>query len=156
MMQKSSIKIRIAEVSDIAPIAELEKMCFSSPWSESAIRDTVSGENALFLVAEADGCVCGYIGAYYVLDEGYITNIAVNPGFRRQGIGRGLLRELISCGQALELKFWTLEVRAGNVGAIALYKNMGFESVGRRPRFYSNPSEDADLMTFYIGKERSL
>lgn len=156
MMQKSSIKIRIAEISDISAIAGLEKMCFSSPWSENSIQGTMSGENALFLVAEKYGSVCGYIGAYYVLDEGYITNIAVNPDYRRQGIGRELLCELIERGEALALKFWTLEVRTGNTGAIALYKNMGFESVGIRPRFYSNPTEDAALMTFYIGKERRL
>ncbi len=154
MMQKSSIKIRTAEISDISAIAELEKMCFSSPWSENSIQDTMSGENSLFLVAEKDGLVCGYIGAYYVVDEGYITNIAVNPDYRRQGVGRELLCELIVRGQALGLRFWTLEVRAGNTGAIALYEGMGFKSVGRRPRFYSNPTEDASLMTFYIGKER--
>ncbi len=156
MMQKNSVKIRTAEISDISAIAGLEKMCFSSPWSENSIKETMSGDNSLFLVAEKDESVCGYIGAYYALDEGYITNIAVNPDYRRQGVGRELLCELIARGVALALKFWTLEVRVGNQGAIALYESMGFENVGRRPRFYSNPTEDADLMTFYIGKERRL
>ena len=153
MMQKNNIEICLANDKDIPAIAELEKMCFSAPWSEKAILDTMSGENAIFLVAKEDDAVCGYIGSYFVLDEGYITNVAVNPEFRRRGIGKALVRELIEKGKEKNLSFWTLEVRESNFGAIALYASLGFENVGKRPKFYSNPVESADLMTCYIGKE---
>lgn len=153
MTQRSDVKIRTANASDIPAIARLEKLCFSAPWSEDALRETMAREQALFLVAEACGEVRGYIGSYYVLDEGYITNVATDPEYRRRGIGRALVTELAERGRALSLSFWTLEVRVSNESAIALYKSMGFESVGRRPRFYSDPCEDAELMTLYIGKE---
>ncbi len=154
MMQKSNLEISLAERKDIPAIAELERMCFSSPWSEKAILDTMAGENALFLVARSDDKVCGYIGSYFALDEGYITNIAVNPEYRRRGIGKALVDKLVEKGKEKLLSFWTLEVRESNAGAIALYSKLGFETVGKRPRFYSNPVESAYLMTYYIGKER--
>ena len=156
MMQKNNVSIRLAEKRDIPHIAELERSCFSSPWSETAIAETMERPESVFLVAEVCSNVCGYVGAYYVLDEGYITNVAVNPSYRRQGIGRELISALISEGKVLGLSFWTLEVRTSNVVAQALYKKLGFENVGRRPRFYTNPCEDAELMTLYIGKERKL
>lgn len=154
MMQKSNIEICTAGVSDIPAIAELERMCFSAPWSEKAISDTMTGDNSLFLVAKQEGKVCGYIGSYTALDEGYITNVAVNPDCRRRGIGEALVKTLIEKGKEKLLSFWTLEVRESNSGAIALYSKLGFENVGKRPRFYSNPVEGAYLMTCYIGKER--
>jgi len=154
MMQRSNVEISVAEKDDISAIAELEKMCFSSPWSEKAVLDTMSGENSLFLVAKAEGKICGYIGSYSALDEGYITNVAVNPDFRRRGVGKALVGELIRQGKEKGLSFLTLEVRESNEGAIALYSDLGFENVGKRPRFYSNPTEAAYLMTYYMGKER--
>ncbi|MBQ4544889.1 MAG: ribosomal protein S18-alanine N-acetyltransferase [Oscillospiraceae bacterium] len=154
MMQKNNVSIRLAEKRDIPHIAELERSCFSSPWSETAIAETMERPESVFLVAEVCSNVCGYVGAYYVLDEGYITNIAVSPSNRRCGIGFALISELIKKGEALDLSFWTLEVRVSNIAAQTLYKKLGFESVGRRPRFYTNPCEDAELMTLYMGKER--
>ena len=154
MMQKNDIKIFLASREHIPAIAELEKMCFSSPWSEKAILETMSGESSLFLVATLKEKICGYIGSYSAMDEGYITNVAVNPDFRRQGVGKALVGELIKQGKERRLSFLTLEVRESNEGAIALYSNLGFENVGKRPRFYSNPTEAAYLMTYYMGKER--
>lgn len=156
MMQKSNIEIQIAKKEDAFAMAELEKMCFSSPWSEKAILDTMQGENSLFLVAKADEKICGYIGSYSALDEGYITNVAVNPDFRRRGVGKALVGELIRLGKEKQLSFLTLEVRESNGGAIALYTLLGFENVGKRPGFYSAPTEAACLMTYYMGKEREI
>ena len=144
------IEIRKANEKDIPQIARLEKMCFSAPWSEKALLETMESEESLFLVAEKDKKTVGYIGSYFCHPEGYITNVAVDPEERRQGIGRRLIEELILRGKELELEFWTLEVRESNVPAISLYDSLGFEKVGRRPRFYSNPEEAAELMTYYI------
>ncbi len=144
------IEIRKAKEADIEAIAGLEKQCFSAPWSEKAISETMKSKDSLFLVAEKDKKTVGYIGSYFCYPEGYITNVAVDPEERRQGIGRRLIEELIALGKELGLSFWTLEVRESNVPAISLYDSLGFEKVGRRPRFYSNPEEAAELMTYYI------
>jgi len=156
MMQKSDITIRHAEVADIPHIANLEKECFSNPWSEKAISETMSRDYAIFLVAEREGEICGYIGSYFAFDEGYITNVAVSPELRRLGIGKALVCSLNRLGEEMGLAFWTLEVRESNVAAISLYEGIGFETVGKRPRFYSNPIETALLMTYYIRKEREV
>ena len=144
------IEVRVAKESDIPAIAVLEEMCFSAPWSENAIRETMQRDESIFLVATEDGSVAGYIGSYFCHPEGYITNVAVSPSSRRKGIGRKLIEELIRHGEEKKLSFWTLEVRESNEAAISLYSSLGFEKVGRRPRFYSNPEEAAELMTYYI------
>ena len=150
MMQKNSAEILSAKKDDIPAIARLEKLCFSSPWSENALLETMSREETLFLVAKCGENICGYVGCYYVLDEGYITNVAVDPEYRRLGIGRDLIEELKARAREKKLAFLTLEVRVSNEAAIAHYEKTGFEKVGRRPRFYSDPCEDAELMTLYI------
>jgi len=101
----------------------------------------------LFLAAERGGEILGYIGLMYVLDEGYISNVAVRPDFRRQGIAESLLSALETRARGMGLAFLTLEVRAGNGPAIALYEKRGFRSVGRRKNYYEKPTEDAILMT---------
>ena len=147
------MKIVDARLLHVAEIAELEKACFSAPWSERAITETMQGES-VFLVAEEDGKTVGYIGSYYCSPEGYITNVAVAPEMRRRGIGRALIEELIRRGRELSLSFWTLEVRESNEGAIALYSALGFEKVGERKNYYSNPTENALLLTKYYNSEK--
>lgn len=132
----------------LAALAEIEKACFHAPWSEAMLREEL--DKGIFLVAEQDGQAVGYIGCQTVLDEGYITNVAVSPDCRRQGIGRALIAELVSCARAKELSFVTLEVRASNASALALYEGAGFGRVGVRKNFYSAPSEDAVLMTRFL------
>lgn len=132
----------------LAALAEIEKACFHAPWSEAMLREEL--DKGIFLVAEQDGQAVGYIGCQTVLDEGYITNVAVSPDCRRQGIGRALIAELVSCACAKELSFVTLEVRASNASALALYEGAGFGRVGVRKNFYSAPSEDAVLMTRFL------
>lgn len=154
MRRRSNMKIVDASLSHVAEIAGLERTCFSAPWSEKAITETMQGDS-VFLVAEEDGKVVGYIGSYHCHPEGYVTNVAVAPEMRRRGIGRALVEELIARGKGLSLSFWTLEVRESNEGAIALYSSIGFKKVGKRPRFYSNPEEAALLMTYYMDTQKA-
>ena len=101
----------------------------------------------IFLVAEQDGKTAGYVGCQTVLDEGYITNVAVRPECRRKGIAGKLLQVFLDFAQGNQLAFLTLEVRASNYDAIALYGSRGFRSVGRRKNYYEHPKEDAIIMT---------
>ena len=129
-------------------LAELEKQCFHAPWIEKMLREELGG--GIFLVAEQDGEVQGYVGCQTVLDEGYITNVAVSPDFRRRGIARALIAELTAKAEENKLAFVTLEVRESNAPAIALYTGAGFAPVGKRKNFYSNPTENAVLMTISL------
>ncbi len=130
----------------ISAIAELEKTCFSDPWSESSIAYELTNPLSLWLVAEEDGIVAGYIGSQSVLPESDVMNVAVNPAFRRRGIAEALVsalcRELKQAGN----ETLTLEVRASNGPAIALYEKLGFAQIGRRPNYYRNPKEDALIL----------
>lgn len=132
----------------LAALAEIEKACFHAPWSEAMLREEL--DKGIFLVAERDGQAVGYVGCQTVLDEGYITNVAVSPNCRRQGIGRALIEELARRARAQGLSFVTLEARASNASAIALYEGAGFGRVGVRKNFYTAPSEDAVLMTLFL------
>lgn len=139
--------------SHLASIARLEKLCFSSPWTEAMLEQELYNDRASFLVAEdEDGSVCAYAGLHVVLDEGYIDNVACHPQCRRQGLAKRLVEVYCRFGEQ-NLAFLTLEVRAGNDAAIALYAGMGFEEVGRRKDYYDKPKEDALLMTKFFKKE---
>ncbi|MBP3311954.1 MAG: ribosomal protein S18-alanine N-acetyltransferase [Butyricicoccus sp.] len=131
-------------------LAEVERQCFHEPWSEAALREELGNEKNLFLVAEEQENILGYVGCQTVLDEGYITNVAVAPAARRRGIARALLQKLTEHAQARKLTFVTLEVRKSNAAAIALYAGQGYEQVGIRKGFYREPQEDAVLMTRYF------
>ena len=132
-------------------LAELEKQCFHAPWSEKMLREELGG--GIFLVAEQDGKVQGYVGCQTVLDEGYITNVAVSPDFRRRGAARLLIAELIARAKEKGLAFVTLEVRESNLAARRLYEKNGFEIVGKRKNYYEKPAEDAILMSKFFQKE---
>lgn len=132
----------------LTALAEIEKACFHAPWSEVMLREELG--KGIFLVAERDGQAVGYVGCQTVLDEGYITNVAVSPDCRRQGVGRALIEELARRARAKGLAFVTLEARASNAPAIALYEGAGFVRVGVRKNFYTVPAEDAVLMTLFL------
>ncbi len=131
-------------------VAEIERLCFSDPWSEAAFADEARNPLAFYLVALINGEVAGFIGMHRVLDEGYITNVAVHPARRRAGVGRALLAALCDECARTGLRFVTLEARPSNVAAIALYAGMGFEKVGLRKGYYRIPPEDAVLMTKFF------
>ena len=133
--------------SHLAGVAELERLCFSTPWNEAMLEEELYNDTASFIVAEGeDGSVLGYAGLHVILDEGYIDNVAVRPSCRRMGIADQLLDVYVRFGQA-NLAFLTLEVRPSNTPAVALYQKHGFQEAGRRPNYYDNPKEDALLLT---------
>lgn len=147
--------IRDARPSDVPEIAALERECFSLPWSEEIITSQLGGPGKIMLAAEEDGALAGYVGLQYVLDEGYISNVCTAPEFRRRGVAGALIDELICRAKALELAFLSLEARASNAPAIALYEGRGFTRAGVRPGYYERPAEDAVIMNLYIRKEPS-
>ena len=138
--------IRDFSPADAEAVALLEAECFSSPWSEQAILDSYS-EGVLFILAEEEGRVIGYAGLQTVLDERYITNIAVSRDFRGRGIGSSLVEQLKEKARQKSLAFISLEVRHSNAAAVALYEKQGFKTVGKRKNFYTAPLEDALIMT---------
>ena len=149
-MEENRMHVRIVPMNadHLDEIAELERICFSTPWSRNMLAEELDNACSAFLVAEDDaGKVAGYAGLQVILDEGYITNVAVRPECRRNGIAVKLLQVFLDFGQANHLAFLTLEVRASNYDAIALYGSRGFRSVGRRKNYYEHPKEDAIIMT---------
>ena len=137
--------VRMTE-AHVSAVAELEKQCFSAPWSEKSVFGELTNPLSLWLVAVEDGAVCGYVGSQAVLGEADMMNIAVLPSYRRQGVARMLVTALIDGLNSAGNHCLTLEVRASNVPAIALYDSMGFIQVGRRPRYYTKPEEDALIL----------
>ena len=132
----------------VPQVAEIERMCFSDPWSERMLREHLDNQCAAALVALGeDGTVLGYAGLLVVLDEGYITNVAVRPAFRRQGIAADLLTVFDRFARGNHLAFLTLEVRASNEPALALYEKLGYRRMGLRKNYYEHPKEDAVIMT---------
>ncbi|MEG1621542.1 MAG: ribosomal protein S18-alanine N-acetyltransferase [Oscillospiraceae bacterium] len=133
--------------SHIQDVTGLEKECFSLPWSEQSIAEVLENNSSRFYVAVSNMKVQGYIGSNFILDEGYITNIAVTELARSNGLGGKLLENLISVAVKEKMAFLTLEVRASNQKAIRLYEKFGFADCGKRKNFYSKPTEDALIMT---------
>ena len=131
-------------------LAELEQLCFSDPWSEEGIAFEAGNEAARFFVALCGEEIAGYAGMLYAADLGNICNIAVLPQFRRHGVGRRLVYALIDSAKELGVSELTLEVRASNEPAKALYSSFGFEEVGTRKNFYNNPNEDAIVMNLSL------
>lgn len=142
----SELQISLAKPEHFSEIAELEKLCFSHPWSENMLLEAY-GSGTKFFVAAKNHRVLGYIGINCVLDEGYITNIAVFPNERKKGVATALLNRSFSLASDLKLSFISLEVRASNSNAISLYEKLGFKQEGLRKNFYDSPKEDALIMT---------
>ena len=132
----------------------MEQQCFSVPWTRDQLAAQMSDSMYIFLAAEDEsGKAVGYVGLMYVLDEGYISNVAVSPSRRREGIADMLLTELYARAKAKKLSFLTLEVRESNAPAQSLYKKHGYTEVGMRKGYYSLPKEDAVLMTCFLSEE---
>ena len=139
--------IRFMRLKDVDAVAAIEEATFARPWSRESFRQELT-RNAVarYLVAEEDGQVLGYAGAWVILDESHITNIAVREDARGRGIGRRLTAGLMQILSNLGACYATLEVRVSNVRAQNLYKSLGFISVGKRKRYYEDNGEDAFLM----------
>ena len=138
--------IRKMNLGDVSAIAELEKQCFSDPWSENSIASEIDNPLSYWLVSEVDGIVVGYVGSQSVLDAADMMNLAVSPDHRRKGIGQALVNALVEHLKQNNVIALLLEVRVSNAPAIALYESMGFVQVGRRPKYYHNPREDAFIL----------
>ena len=133
----------------LSALTELEKLCFSQPWSREGLAAELENPSARFYVAlSPKGETAGYVGMHLVLDEGYLANLAVFPRFRGQGAARTLLAALQGLGEKEPLAFISLEVRESNLPAIRLYEKMGFQRVGLRKNFYTLPDENALIMTW--------
>ena len=130
----------------VPQVAELEKLCFSDPWSEQSIASELDNILALWYVALEDDRVVGYIGSQTVCGETDVMNIAVHPDYRRRGIGQILIEELIREVKNLGSISLTLEVRSSNAPAVSLYEKLGFSQVGLRKNYYRNPKEDALIL----------
>lgn len=128
----------------------IETECFSHPWSKQSLENELNNDTSLFWVAIVNNDVIGYIGMSVVIDEGYIFNVAVSQAHRKKGIGSALINELVTYGKKNNLCFITLEVRESNINAQSLYSKFGFIKVGERRDYYSNPKENAILLTKYF------
>ena len=133
------------EAVHLAPIAELERAVFHAPWTKEALA-LLTGESALGFVVMQGEVAAAYGGMLCVLDEGQITNIATHPDHRRRGYARCVVEALLNAARARGVCTVTLEVRESNAAAIALYEHFGFVTVGKRPRFYTHPTETALVM----------
>lgn len=139
--------VRQAEERDVKPMAEMDILCFSAPWSEESFEKEITDNNlAFYIVAEIDGRMVGYAGLWCIVDEGHITNVAVHPDFRRRGIGEALVSVLLSNTIENGIQSHTLEVRQSNLAAISLYTKFGFEPAGIRKNYYEDNGEDAIIM----------
>lgn len=139
--------IRFMRLKDVEQVADIEEASFARPWSRESFRQEVTRNAAArYLVAEENGQILGYAGAWIILDESHITNIAVREDARGRGVGRKLTAELLQILSNLGAAYATLEVRESNLTAQNLYKSLGFISVGRRKRYYEDNNEDAFLM----------
>ena len=127
--------------------AAVETACFSQPWSATSLELLTREGIGVGFVCLSDGRVAAYGGMICAVDEGQITNIAVLPDYRRRGMGDALIKSLLRYAKEERLDTVTLEVRASNAAAIALYRRNGFSEVGRRKAFYTKPTEDAIIMT---------
>ena len=127
-------------------VVNIENICFANPWSRDDLEQQLNLDTSHFAVATVDEKVVGYMGLQVFSGEGYVTNVAVLPEYRRQGIAKMLIEKQMQN----EMSFITLEVRESNLPAIKLYESCGFENVGIRPKFYTNPTENAIIMTKYF------
>ena len=131
----------------VAQVAQLEIICFGTEaWSEKSIASELENELSRWFVAENDGTVAGYVGSQTVMDETDMMNVAVHPDYRRQGIAEELVTALIRALKEQASRCLTLEVRASNEPAKALYEKLGFAQVGLRKNYYRNPREDALIL----------
>ena len=141
--------IRRAAEGDLEGIAELEKLCFKEdPWSYEAFYNEIveNADRTIYLAAEADGRIIGYMGVWEILDEGHITNVAVDPEYRRLHVGEAMIREMLRITSEHGIRFWTLEVRTDNEPAINLYEKTGFRKEGLRKNYYAYDGTDALIM----------
>ena len=140
------INIRTMTLEDIEQVYSIEESIFSIPWSKISFENSINSKDTIFIVAEKDNKIIGYLGMYLFLEDADISNVAVEKEYRRQHIGRELLEYILSEAKSRGVKNVALEVRETNVPAIRLYESMGFKEVGIRKNYYKEPTENALIM----------
>lgn len=143
-----TINISLMTKEDIDGVINVGLLSLKESFSKGAFLKELSNPIAKYLVLKSNDVIVGFIGVWTILDEGHIMDIAVHPQYRNKGIGSLLLEFLISKLESFGLKSMTLEVRASNIVAKALYKKYGFEEEGVRKGYYSNNKEDAIIMWY--------
>lgn len=159
----ATVRIQPMSIHDIPYIEELEQRCFAAPWSGDTYRhELMHNRLCSYWVMRPDftegndvPLILAYGGYWLMGDEVHIMTIATHPEYRRQGLGRRLLDAMIAHAETAGATEITLEVRAGNHAARAMYAAMGFAVVGERKRYYTDNGEDAILMTFFVDRERA-
>ena len=143
------------KMEDLEQVLEIERASFSTPWSRRAFEMEVDGSNryAFYLVARNASKIVGYLGTWLILNEIHVTNIAVKPDFRRQGIAEQLLGSLFNQAKLQDIDAITLEVRASNHSAQKLYQKLGFKTMGVRSKYYQDNNEDALIMWKTLNKQ---
>lgn len=143
---ENNIIIRSMTKDDVDSVYIVEEDCFTDPWSKESIRKELKNDLARYLVAELDNKIVGYVGVWFVVDEGHITNVAVHSDYRGKKIGDKLVKEIVKLCKESKLVAMTLEVRSSNTVAQNLYRKYGFKMGGIRKEYYSDNKEDAIIM----------
>ena len=143
---ENNIVIRPMTIDDVDEVYIVEEDCFVDPWSKDSIRKELKNNLARYLVAQLDNKIVGYVGVWFVVDEGHITNVAVHSDYRGKKIGDRLVKEMVELCKENNLVAMTLEVRASNTVAQNLYRKYGFKMGGIRKEYYNDNKEDAIIM----------
>jgi len=146
MHENPRAAVRRMELSDLDEIMYIEERSFATPWSRQSMTDEIANKAACYFVVEADGKIVAYAGAWLVIDEAHITNIAVHPDYRGRGYGKLVTRAVLEYAASVDMGYALLEVRVSNRRAICLYKQLGFKVLAIRKRYYEDNGEDAYVM----------
>ena len=141
-----NVLVRLMTEEDIDQVTEISSLSFSHSWSRKSYEQELQNSLAKYFVAEIDNKVIGFVGTWLIVDESHITNVAVHPDYRKNGIASKLIDAMISYCKEHGCIAYTLEVRAGNIPAISLYEKHGFKQHGIRKGYYQDNNEDAILM----------
>ncbi|ABN52995.1 MAG TPA: ribosomal-protein-alanine N-acetyltransferase [Hungateiclostridium thermocellum] len=146
-MGLDDVEISYMTLEDIDDVMVVEKLSFTIPWSKNAlIEEVLNNRMAIYITAKVNGKAIGYAGMWKIFDEGHITNIAVHPEYRQNGIGSRLVEKLVDIAKERGIVKMTLEVRKSNLAAQALYCKYGFKEMGLRKGYYADNGEDAIIM----------
>lgn len=146
-MSFDRIEVSRLRPDDVDDVLIVERLSFTIPWSKNAfIEEVTNNKFARYIIAKVNGKTVGYAGLWKVFDEGHITNVAVHPEYRRNGVGFMLVKSLIALAIEEEITRITLEVRRSNISAQNLYIKFGFKVEGFRKEYYADNKEDAIIM----------
>lgn len=141
-----NVTLRLMDIDDINQVLEVSSLSLKESWSKDSFLNEISNPLAKYIIAKIENRIVGFAGVWVIVDEGHITNIAVHPEFRGQGIGEKLVLSLINHSSSWSIKALTLEVRDSNIIAQNLYEKFSFVEEGRRKNYYSDNNEDAIIM----------